>query len=117
MIAAVDDRILTRNTRRICSLLSLHPYFGTLIPCLKEMTKDFIKFLGLIANLYIGESIPICQGTLDLELIFVTGFNTTFAFLARGTYSFSQMSWILIKVFFGSSYLGFVSTCWVQSVY
>ncbi|KAK3678209.1 hypothetical protein LTR78_002305 [Recurvomyces mirabilis] len=73
---------------RICSLLSLHPYFGTLLPCLKEMTKDFVKFLGLVAILYVG-------------------FNTTFAFLARGVYSVSKMNWILIKVFFGSSYLGF----------
>lgn len=53
---------------RICSLLSLHPYFGTLIPCLKQMTKDFIKFLGLVAILYVG-------------------FDTMFTFLARGTYS------------------------------
>lgn len=37
------------------------------------------------------------------------GFNTTFAFLARGVYSVRHMNWILIKVFFGSSYLGFVS--------
>ena len=53
-------------------------------------TKDFVKFLGLVAILYVG-------------------FNTTFAFLARGVYSVSKMNWILIKVFFGSSYLGFVS--------
>ena len=38
----------------------------------------------------------------------VAGFNTTFGFLARGTFTFREMSWILIKVFFGSSYLGFV---------
>lgn len=37
------------------------------------------------------------------------GFLTTFTLLARDTYSVSYMSWILIKVFFGSSYLGFVS--------
>lgn len=24
---------------RICSLLSLHPYFGTLLPCLREMVS------------------------------------------------------------------------------
>lgn len=30
---------------RIFSLLSLHPYFGTLIPCLKAMSKDFVKFM------------------------------------------------------------------------
>jgi hypothetical protein len=37
------------------------------------------------------------------------GFSTGLAFLARGTFTFAQMNWILIKVFFGSSYLGFVS--------
>ncbi|KAK0282041.1 hypothetical protein LTR35_007138 [Friedmanniomyces endolithicus] len=73
---------------RICSLLSLVPYFGTLIPCLKEMAKDFIKFLSLVAILYVG-------------------FDTTFVFLARGTMSAGKINWILIQVFFGSSYLGF----------
>lgn len=28
---------------RVASILSLSPYWGTLIPCLKEMGKDFIK--------------------------------------------------------------------------
>lgn len=28
---------------RLCSILSLSQYWGTLIPCLKEMGKDFIK--------------------------------------------------------------------------
>ncbi|PVI03155.1 hypothetical protein DM02DRAFT_612394 [Periconia macrospinosa] len=73
---------------RIFSLLSLNSYFGTLIPCLKEMTKDFCKFLSLVVILYLG-------------------FLTTFVLLARGTYTPREMSWILIKVFFGSSYLGF----------
>jgi hypothetical protein len=40
---------------RIFSLLSLNRYFGTLIPCLKEMTKDFIKFLSLVVILYLGK--------------------------------------------------------------
>lgn len=73
---------------RICSLLSLNPYFGTLIPCLKEMTKDFCKFLSLVIILYLG-------------------FLTTFTLLARDQFTPSEMSWILVKVFFGSSYLGF----------
>ncbi|KAF2020057.1 hypothetical protein BU24DRAFT_419647 [Aaosphaeria arxii CBS 175.79] len=72
---------------RIFSLLSLHPYFGTLIPCLTEMTKDFVKFLSLVIILYLG-------------------FLTTFISLARGLYTPRQMAWILVKVFFGSSYLG-----------
>ncbi|KAH7561722.1 hypothetical protein BM1_02826 [Bipolaris maydis] len=49
---------------RIFSLLSLNRYFGTLIPCLKEMTKDFVKFLSLVVILYLG-------------------FLTTFVLLAR----------------------------------
>lgn len=28
---------------RVASVLSLSPYWGTLIPCLKEMGKDFLK--------------------------------------------------------------------------
>ncbi|KAH7089026.1 hypothetical protein FB567DRAFT_522842 [Paraphoma chrysanthemicola] len=73
---------------RIFSLLSLNRYFGTLIPCLKEMTKDFVKFLSLVVILYLG-------------------FLTTFVLLARDQFKPTEMSWILIKVFFGSSYLGF----------
>ncbi|KAL3420020.1 ion transporter [Phlyctema vagabunda] len=73
---------------RICSLLSLHPYFGTLIPCLKEMTKDFVKFMVIVVILYLG-------------------FLTTFTLLARDSFSLTEMTWILIKVFFGSSYIGF----------
>ncbi|KAH8808846.1 hypothetical protein F5884DRAFT_858365 [Xylogone sp. PMI_703] len=75
---------------RICSLLSLHPYFGTLIPCLKQMAKDFVKFMVVVAVLYIG-------------------FLTTFSLLARDTLTLSEMSWILVKVFFGASTLGFES--------
>lgn len=75
---------------RLCSFLSLHPYFGTLLPCLRDMTKDFLKFLSLVVILYLG-------------------FLTTFSLLARDHFTFQQMSWILVKVFFGSSYLGFVS--------
>ncbi|KAF2240081.1 hypothetical protein EV356DRAFT_527920 [Viridothelium virens] len=73
---------------RVFSLLSLNRYVGTLIPCLKEMTKDFIKFLGLVVILYFG-------------------FLTTFTLLARDYFTPLEMSWILINVFFGSSYLGF----------
>ncbi|KAF2263356.1 hypothetical protein CC78DRAFT_465990 [Lojkania enalia] len=72
---------------RIFALLSLNPYFGTLIPCLKEMTKDFVKFLSLVVILYFG-------------------FLTTFTLLARDQFSPREMSWILVKVFFGSPYFG-----------
>ncbi|KAF2744225.1 hypothetical protein M011DRAFT_193400 [Sporormia fimetaria CBS 119925] len=73
---------------RIFSLLSLNPYFGTIIPCLKEMTKDFVKFLSLVLILYLG-------------------FLTTFILLARGVFTPREMAWILVKVFFGASFLGF----------
>lgn len=36
---------------RICSVMSLNPYFGSLIPVLKEMTKAFCKFLPVIVVL------------------------------------------------------------------
>lgn len=73
---------------RICSLMSLNSYFGSLIPVLKEMTIAFVKFFPIVVVLYLG-------------------FLTTFTMLARDKITLGEMSWILIKVFFGSSYLGF----------
>ncbi|KAL7275305.1 hypothetical protein RUND412_001748 [Rhizina undulata] len=73
---------------RMCSLLSLNPYFGVLIPCLKQMAKDFMKFLILVAIIYLG-------------------FLTTFSLLARDSFTVTQMSWMLVKVFFGSPSIGF----------
>ncbi|KAF6236024.1 hypothetical protein HO173_005652 [Letharia columbiana] len=64
---------------RVCSLLSLVPFFGTLIPCLKEMTTDFVKFLGIV-------------------IILFCGFLTTFTMLARGDFTPSQVLWIMINV-------------------
>ncbi|KAI2841315.1 hypothetical protein CBS11350_6483 [Aspergillus niger] len=73
---------------RICSLVSLNSYFGSLIPVLKEMTKAFFRFIPIVVVLYLG-------------------FLTTFTMLARDRLSLRQMSWILVKVFFGSNVLGF----------
>ncbi|KAJ5690828.1 hypothetical protein N7462_005220 [Penicillium macrosclerotiorum] len=76
---------------RICSLVSLNSYFGSLIranvspdqiPVLKEMTKAFFRFLPVVVVLYIG-------------------FLTTFTMLARDRLSLKEMSWLLVKVFFG----------------
>lgn len=53
-------------------------------------TTAFCKFLPVICILYLG-------------------FLTTFTMLARDRLSINEVSWLLIKVFFGSSYLGFVS--------
>ncbi|KAI4601024.1 hypothetical protein KJ359_012211 [Pestalotiopsis sp. 9143b] len=73
---------------RICSILSLSPYWGTLIPCLKEMGKDFVKFMVLVVIIYVG-------------------FLTTFSLIGRDSYSFNHMAMIVTKIFFGSSYVGF----------
>ncbi|KAF3800813.1 hypothetical protein GCG54_00009484 [Colletotrichum gloeosporioides] len=72
---------------RVFSLLSLSPYWGTLIPCLKEMSKDFIKFMVLVVIIYLG-------------------FLTTFSLIGQDAYNFSHMTMILTKIFFGSSYVG-----------
>ncbi|KAJ6447170.1 Guanine nucleotide-binding protein negative regulator 1 [Purpureocillium lavendulum] len=73
---------------RICSILSLSPYWGTLIPCLKEMGKDFLKFMVLVVIIYFG-------------------FLTTFSLVGRDTFGLARMTGILTKIFFGSSYVGF----------
>ncbi|OHX00453.1 ion transporter [Colletotrichum incanum] len=72
---------------RVFSLLSLSPYWGTLIPCLKEMGKDFVKFMVLVVIIYLG-------------------FLTTFSLIGQDAYNFSHMTMILTKIFFGSSYVG-----------
>ncbi|OAQ99385.1 hypothetical protein LLEC1_05176 [Akanthomyces lecanii] len=72
---------------RMCSLLSLNPSWGILIPCLKEMTIDFVKFMVII-------------------LIIYCGFLTTFSLLGRDHFTLVGMAGVLGKIFFGSSYVG-----------
>ena len=113
---------------RICSVMSLNPYFGSLIPVLKEMvsspctdhapsevwltrvqTKAFCKFLPVIVVLYLGNVNAPPKRSMQMRAngLVLAGFLTTFTMLARDRLSLNEMSWILIKVFFGSSYLGF----------
>ncbi|KAI1333253.1 hypothetical protein F5Y16DRAFT_393647 [Xylariaceae sp. FL0255] len=73
---------------RVCSILSLSPYWGTLIPCLKAMGTDFLKFMVLVVIVYLG-------------------FLTTFSLVGRETFAFPHMAMIVTKIFFGSSYVGF----------
>ncbi|KAI5463523.1 hypothetical protein BGZ63DRAFT_381639 [Mariannaea sp. PMI_226] len=73
---------------RIFSILSLSPGFGTLIPCLKEMGKDFFRYLVLVVVVYCG-------------------FLTTFSLVGRDSFSFKSMAWILTKIFYGSAPIGF----------
>ncbi|KAF4592581.1 ion transporter [Ophiocordyceps camponoti-floridani] len=72
---------------RICSILSLSPYWGTLVPCLKEMGRDFFKFMVLVFIVYLG-------------------FLTTFSLVGRDSFPFSKMTGILTSIFFGSSSVG-----------
>lgn len=72
-----------------------------------KKTKDFLKFLSLVVILYLGKLYRLISRKAVLNR--TIGFLTTFSLLARGQFSFREMSWILVKVFFGSSYLGFVS--------
>ncbi|KAK4226700.1 hypothetical protein QBC38DRAFT_479734 [Podospora fimiseda] len=73
---------------RVFSILSLSPYWGTLIPCLKEMGKDFIKFMVLVVVVYLG-------------------FLTTFSLVGRDHFSLGEMVMKLTKIFLGSSFVGF----------
>lgn len=73
---------------RICSFLSLSPYWGTLIPCLKEMGKDFIKFMILVIIIYVG-------------------FLTTFSLVARDSFTVGSMVLDITKIFYGNTGIGF----------
>ncbi|KAI0433622.1 ion transporter [Xylaria sp. FL1042] len=73
---------------RVFSLLSLSPYWGTLIPCLKAMGLDFLKFMVFVVILYLG-------------------FLTTFSLVGRETFTFPHMAMIVTKIFFGASFVGF----------
>ncbi|KAL5601096.1 hypothetical protein BROUX41_005920 [Berkeleyomyces rouxiae] len=73
---------------RICSILSLSPYWGSLIPCIREMARDFCKFMVLVVIVYLG-------------------FLTTFSLIAREVYSLPHMTMMLTKIFFGNSGVGF----------
>ncbi|KAF5231601.1 hypothetical protein FAUST_9163 [Fusarium austroamericanum] len=73
---------------RIFSILSLSPAWGTLIPCLKEMGKDFFKYMVLVVVVYCG-------------------FLTTFSLVGRNVFAFKSMAWILTKIFYGSAPIGF----------
>ena len=73
---------------RLFSLLSLNTYFGTLIPCLKEITKNFVKFLVIVLVLFVG-------------------FLTTFTMLGRAHFDPGGLSWQLLNVFFGATVVGF----------
>ncbi|KAI1163737.1 ion transporter [Nemania serpens] len=73
---------------RVFSILSLSPYWGTMIPCLKAMGTDFLKFMVLVVVVYLG-------------------FLTTFSLVGRDSFSFQHMAMIVSKIFYGSSFVGF----------
>ncbi len=73
---------------RIFRFLSLTPYFGILLPCLRRMGTDFVKFMVLVLTVTVG-------------------FMITFCIIGRDSFTVDQMAWMLVKIFFGSSYVGF----------
>ncbi|RAK97519.1 uncharacterized protein BO80DRAFT_363836 [Aspergillus ibericus CBS 121593] len=83
-------QILTRELNRICSLVSLNSYFGSL-------TKAFFRFIPVVVVLYLG-------------------FLTTFTMLARDRLSLRQMSWILVKVFFGLIFVSMTNLLLISSL-
>ncbi|PYI11813.1 hypothetical protein BO78DRAFT_303036 [Aspergillus sclerotiicarbonarius CBS 121057] len=83
-------QILTRELSRICSLVSLNSYFGSL-------TKAFFRFIPVVVVLYLG-------------------FLTTFTMLARDRLSLRQMSWILVKVFFGLIFVSMTNLLLISSL-
>ena len=94
---------------RICSVASLNPYFGSLLPVLKEMVRSRGSSIPSWKNeLTRVKTTAFCK-FLPVICILYLGFLTTFTMLARDRLSINEVSWLLIKVFFGSSYLGFVS--------
>ncbi|EHA18277.1 hypothetical protein ASPNIDRAFT_130756 [Aspergillus niger ATCC 1015] len=74
----------------ICSLVSLNSYFGSL-------TKAFFRFIPIVVVLYLG-------------------FLTTFTMLARDRLSLRQMSWILVKVFFGLIFVSMTNLLLISSL-
>lgn len=73
---------------RLFSFLFIFPYFGTLLPCLRDLALEFLKFFVIIA-------------------IISVGFLTSFLFLGRQTFDLDQMFWLLVRVFFGATFAGF----------
>ncbi|OJJ88256.1 uncharacterized protein ASPGLDRAFT_116592 [Aspergillus glaucus CBS 516.65] len=76
--------------RLICSLVSLNSYFGSL-------TKAFFRFIPVVIVLYLG-------------------FLTTFTMLARDRLTLRQMSWILVKVFFGLIFVSMTNLLLISSL-
>ncbi|KAJ9483980.1 hypothetical protein VN97_g9407 [Penicillium thymicola] len=73
---------------RICSLVSLNSYFGSLIPVLKEMTKAFFRFFPVVVVLYVvkvffGSSVLGLDTASEISPIFGYGLMLTFALMTN----------------------------------
>lgn len=60
---------------RLFSFLALSPWFGTLLPCLRKLVLDFMKFLVMIIALF-------------------AGFLVTFSVLGRNVMTVNQVTWL-----------------------
>ncbi|KAJ6129233.1 hypothetical protein N7512_002013 [Penicillium capsulatum] len=94
----------------ICSLVSLNSYFGSLVnPCVERngATKAFLRFLPVVVVLYIGMDKRHC-GTVRTAA--QTRGN-------RAKANEAEMSWMLVKVFFGSGSLGLDSASEISPIF
>jgi hypothetical protein len=83
---------------RLFSFLSLNQHFATLFQCLRRLAVDFTRFLVLIIALF-------------------AGFLVTFAVLGRQNYTVEDVSWMLVRIFFGNSFLAFDSMRIIDPVF
>src|SRR5271154_1795733 len=79
----------------------LNPCSSINITLTVQQTKAFCRFLPVIIVLYLGEQESMRDHHEKNGSSITSGFLTTFTMLARDRLSLSEMSWILIKVFFG----------------
>ncbi|KAJ5567942.1 hypothetical protein N7450_010428 [Penicillium hetheringtonii] len=109
---------------RICSLVSLNSYFGSLIPVLKEMVVPIPKLTSMFKADFTLRRKPSNTARSPTFKTFSdewgwlrTGFLTTFTMLARDRLSLKEMSWMLVKVFFGSGALGLDSASEISPIF
>ncbi|KAL2214918.1 hypothetical protein M432DRAFT_554467 [Thermoascus aurantiacus ATCC 26904] len=89
-LAIIGTGVAFVITRELFSLVSLNAYFGSL-------TKAFLKFMPVVIIVYIG-------------------FLTTFTMLARDRLTVTEMSWILVKVFFGLVFICMTNILLISSL-
>ncbi|OZJ03209.1 hypothetical protein BZG36_04532 [Bifiguratus adelaidae] len=73
---------------RLFAVLDHYRFFGTMLIVIRHMMIDASLFFTLL-------------------FVFFLGFLQAFYALGRDSYSYSEIAWLMLKVFFGSQYIGF----------